>query len=144
MKNRNPRFHHIVVSAVFVFLLGCENAPPEIETVILNRNPNPSVPLAAILTVATNEPTRAVVRLDDGERTWDVTSSDILATEHTLTILGMRPGRMHHITAVVTDAEGGVSESPPLPLEMPPLPADLPIPELISADTSRSSFVPRL
>ena len=44
MKNRNPRFHHIVVSAVFVFLLGCENAPPEIKTVILNRNPNPSVP----------------------------------------------------------------------------------------------------
>lgn len=137
MKIQNPWFLRIVVSVVLASLLGCENAPPEIETVILNRNPNPSVPLAAILTVATNEPTRAVVRLDDGERTWDVTSTDDLATEHTLTVLGMRPGRMHHITAVVTDAEGGVSESPPLPLEMPPLPADLPIPELISADTAR-------
>ena len=47
MKNRNLWFHRIVVSAVFVFLLGCENAPPKIETVILNHNPNPSVPLAA-------------------------------------------------------------------------------------------------
>ena len=75
MKNRNLQFNRIVVSAVFAFLLGCENAPPEFESVILNRNPNPSVPLAAILTVTTNEPTRAVVRLNDGERTWDVTSS---------------------------------------------------------------------
>ena len=137
MNNRNLQFRRIAVSVVFVFLLGCENAPPEIDTVILNRNPNPSVPLAAILTVTTNEPTQAVVRLDDGERTWDVTSSDVLAMEHTLTILGMRPGRMHHITAVVTDAEGGISESPPLPLEMPPLPADFGIPELISADPER-------
>jgi len=137
MQNRNPQFHRIVVSAVFIFLFGCENAPPEIETVILNRNPNPTVPLAAILTIATNEPTQAVVRLDDGERAWDATSSETLAMEHTLTILGMRPGRMHHITAVVTDAEGGVSESPPLPLEMPPLPSDLPTPELISADAAR-------
>jgi hypothetical protein len=64
---------------------------PEIETVILNRNPNPSVTLAAILTGTTNEPTRARVRLHDGERSWDVTSSDVLATEHTLTVLGMRP-----------------------------------------------------
>lgn len=137
MNNRYPQIHRIVVSTMFVFLLGCENAPPKIETVILNRNPNPSVPLAAILTVTTNEPTRAVAHLDDGERTWDVTSSDDLATEHTLTILGMRPGRMHHITAVATDAEGGVSESPPLPLEMPPLPADLPVTELIFADPAR-------
>lgn len=122
---------------MFVFLLGCENAPPEFDTVILNRNPNPSVPLAAILTLSTNEPTQVVVRLDDGERTWDVTSSDVLATAHTLTILGMRPGRMHHITAVATDAEGSISESPALPLEMPPIPADLPVPELITADAAR-------
>ena len=137
MNNKYAQFHRIVVSAVLIFLLGCENAPPEFNTVILNRNPNPTVPLAAILTLTTNEPTQVVVRLDDGERTWDVTASDVLATEHALTILGMRPGRIHHITAVATDAEGAVSESPALPLEMPPLPADLPVPELVTADPER-------
>ena len=85
MNSRNPRCHRIALSAVFVFLLGCENAPPKIETVILNRNPNPSVPLAAILTVATNEPTRAVVRLDDGERTWDDPADGEIVWEYRFT-----------------------------------------------------------
>ena len=126
-------------------LLGCENRPPAateqdsaadttppvISYVILNRNPNPTVPLAALLSLSTDEPTEMTVRIDDGERVWDATSSDGFATEHSLMVLGMRLGRMHHISAVVTDQSGNVSETPPLPLEMPPLPAHLAKPELI-------------
>ena len=47
-------------------------------------------------------------------------------------VLGMRPGRVHQISAVVTDRAGNVTETPRLAMEMPPLPADLAQPELIS------------
>jgi arylsulfate sulfotransferase len=109
-----------------------DTTPPVISTVILNRNPNPTVPLAAILSLSTDEPSEMTVRIDDGEQTWDATSSDGFATEHSLMVLGMRLGRLHHITAVVNDRSGNVSETPPLPMEMPPLPADLTQPELIT------------
>ncbi len=126
-------------------LLGCDNRPPAateqgsaadttppvISYVILNRNPNPTVPQAALLSLSTDEPTEMTIRIDDGEQSWDATSSDGFATEHSLMVLGMRLGRMHHISAVVSDRSGNVSETPPLPLEMPPLPAHLAKPELI-------------
>ncbi len=111
-----------------------DTTPPVISEVILNRNPNPTVPLAALLSVSTDEPSELTVRIDDGEQTWDATSSDGFATEHSLMVLGMRLGRLHHITAVVHDRSGNVSMTRPLPLEMPPLPADLTLPELISSN----------
>ena len=134
----------LLVSGI-ALLHGCDNRPPTeaeqqpvsdttspvISYVVLNRNPNPAVPLAALLSLSTDEPTEMTVRIADGERTWDATSSDGFATEHSLMVLGMRPGRVHHISAVVNDQSGNVSETRPLPLEMPRLPADLAHPELI-------------
>ena len=90
--------------------------PPVISDVILNRNPNPNVPLAAILSLSTDEPTAVTIRIDDGERTWDATSSDGFATDHSLIVLGMRSGRVHHISAVVSDASGNATETRPLAL----------------------------
>ena len=71
-------------------LLGCEDrpsaateqesagdtTPPVISYVILNRNPNPTVPLAAILSLSTDEPTEMTVRIDDGERAGAGTGDD--------------------------------------------------------------------
>ncbi len=128
----------VASSLCLVLVLGCDGTPettqersadvsaaPVIEALILNRNPNPAVPLAGVLTVITDKPTRATVRIADGERSWDATSSQEFATEHSLMVLGMRPGRVHHITAVATDSDGRVTHSRPLAMEMPPLPADL-------------------
>ena len=137
----------LLVSGI-VLIYGCDNGPsdatgqqPEADTtapvigqVILNRNPNPTVPLAAILSLSTDVPTRATVRINDGERTWDATSSEGFAQEHSLMVLGMRPGRVHNITGVVTDEAGNVSETRTLPLEMPPLPDTMPDPEVRASD----------
>jgi len=111
--------------------------PPVISDVILNRNPNPNVPLAAILSLSTDEPTAVTIRIDDGERTWDATSSDGFATDHSLIVLGMRSGRVHHISAVVSDASGNATETRPLALEMPPLPDEIPQPEVLVNDRDR-------
>ncbi len=134
----------LLVSGV-ALLHGCDNRPPAeaeqqsvsdtttpvISYVVLNRNPNPAVPLAAILSISTDEPTEMTVRIDDGERVWNATSSDGFATEHSLMVLGMRPGRVHHISAVVNDLSGNESETRPLAMEMPPFPADLAHPTLV-------------
>jgi len=139
---------YFVLASGAALLCGCDNrpaatseqqpvadtTPPVISYVILNRNPNPTVPLAALLSLSTDEPTEMTIRIDDGERAWNATSSDGFATDHSLMVLGMRLGRMHHISAVVTDRSGNVSETPPLPLEMPPLPVDLTLPELITSN----------
>ena len=111
--------------------------PPVISDVILNRNPNPNVPLAAILSLSTDEPSAVTIRIDDGERTWDATSSDGFATDHSLIVLGMRSGRVHHISAVVSDASGNTTETRSLALEMPPLPDEIPQPEVLVNDRDR-------
>ncbi len=114
-----------------------DTTPPSISYVVLNSNPNPTVPLAAILSLSTDEPAAVTVRIDDGERTWDATSSDGFATDHSLMVLGMRPGRVHHITAVVSDVSGNLSETRPLPLEMSPLPDAVPQPEVLISQPNR-------
>ena len=50
-----------------------EASGPSVESVTLMGNPNPTVPLAAILSVATDVPTRLTINIDDGERSWSVT-----------------------------------------------------------------------
>lgn len=52
-------------------------------------------------------------------------------------VLGMRPGRIHNITGVVTDEAGNISETRTLPLEMPPLPEELGPPELLISQPDR-------
>jgi arylsulfate sulfotransferase len=108
-----------------------DTTPPTISDVILNRNPNPSVPLAAILSLSTNEPTKVTIRIDDGERSWDATKSNGFANDHSLMVLGMRPGRVHKITALVSDTTGNTTETRPLSMEMPPLPKGIPQPQVL-------------
>ncbi len=127
--------HHcsatVVLSCIAIF--GCDRTPsvaadtvpPRISDVSIAQNPNPTVPLAAILTLSTDEPARITLLLDDGQRSWSVTPSEQFVTEHSVMVLGMRPGRSHSIVAAAVDTDGNTSESESLIFETGPLPEEI-------------------
>ncbi|MCZ0953957.1 MAG: aryl-sulfate sulfotransferase N-terminal domain-containing protein, partial [Rhodospirillaceae bacterium] len=97
-----------------------EASGPSVESVTLSANPNPTVPLAAILTVTTDVPTRLTINFEDGERSWSVTPSEEMSTDHEVPVLGMRPDRTHTITATLADAGGLATETAAQTFTTPP------------------------
>jgi hypothetical protein len=120
-----------------LLLVGCDTAPPGVDMtgpmlsdVSLVGNPNPTVPLAAILRVTTDEPTELTLNINDGEWNWSVTPSDEMTTRHKVPVLGMRPGRAHTITASLRDSAGNETLSEELTFETPALPDAFPTPRV--------------
>ena len=101
---------------------------PVLSDVSLAPNPNPTVPQAAILSLATDRPAQLTINFDDGERRWSVTPNDEFTTRHEVPVIGMRAGREHTITAVLADGAGNETLSEPLRFETPPLPPEFPRP----------------
>jgi len=136
-----------LVTAAASLLIGCDSPPPATSDsaditppVIANAvlvNTNPRAPLAAVLTLSTDEPTRLTIRIDDGQRTWEVTPDEAFRTEHSAMVLGMRFGLQHAVTAIAEDAAGNRSSSDALTYETPPIPVELPITRVITRDPER-------
>ena len=61
----------VLVLSTFA-LVACDTSGPELSDVSLVANPNPAVPLAAILRVTGDEPSTLTINIDDGERQWSV------------------------------------------------------------------------
>jgi hypothetical protein len=111
-------------------LAACDRSGPALSDVSLAANPNPTVPLAAILSVATDEAATLTVGIDDGERQWSVSPSEEMAAQHEVPVFGMRAGRVHTITATLTDAKGNATTSETLTFETPALPDAFPTPRI--------------
>jgi len=126
-----------------LLLVGCDTAPdgggdatapaadmagPALSNVSLIGNPNPTVPLAAILSLTTDEPAELTLNINDGDRSWSVTPNDEMATQHEVPVIGLRAGRVHTITASLQDADGNETLSEGLTFETPPLPDAFPTP----------------
>jgi arylsulfate sulfotransferase len=94
------------------------------------RNTNPSAPLAALLTLTTDEPAEISLLAEDGERSWSIQPGSEFATDHSLMVLGLRSGRAHSIKVVAQDAARNRSESDALVIETPPLPEGILQPKL--------------
>ena len=114
-----------------------EASGPSVESATLVGNPNPTVPLAAILSVTTDVPTRLTINVDDGERSWSVTPDDAMAMSHEVPVLGLRAGRTHTITATLEDADGMAAETVALSFTTPPLPDAFPTPVITARDPAR-------
>jgi arylsulfate sulfotransferase len=98
---------------LYVSLTGCMNAginantlppqflsPPEIE-----MDPNLSTPLAGILSLTTNVPTRILLEISSNKKSWSINFDDY-ETEHTLTVLGFRPDKLHTIKVHIINRDG--------------------------------------
>lgn len=114
------------ILALLIVLAGCASPPPEIVRIALSPNPNPSVPLAALCILATDRPTVATMTIEDGINSTTVAPNEAFATEHELTVLGLRPGRDHTVTVTVRDENGLETASEPLTFSAPPLPEGFP------------------
>ena len=91
----------------------------------LTPNPNPRVPLAAVLTFATDGPVVTQVRIaDERGRNWDLAFDASHRPEQGLALVGFRSGQRHEVRVTVRDRQGRATEGPaPLAFSAPPLPA---------------------
>lgn len=89
-------------------------------------NPNEAMPLAAIVSFATDAPSRATITVAGGGETWSLTIDDA-ATEHSRPILGLRAATSYEIGVTAHDTDGGdISADALLSFETPALPDDFP------------------
>lgn len=111
-------------------------APQFVGTVTLQPNANAWVPLAAIVSLGTDVPTRVELRIADGQRSWEVVADPQYATAHPrVPVLGLRPDRAHTIEVLVRDQGGNVAKAPaPLAFTTPALPASFPPIEVLASN----------
>ena len=91
---------------------------------VVSPNPNPKVPLAALVRFAADRPVRTTVHVSDGQREWERTYDDSWNPQEGLPVLGMRPGRQHQLRVSIEDEAGNGARAPEvLTFTTPPLPA---------------------
>lgn len=94
-------------------------APPTVSP-----NPNPAVPLAALVRFSANKPVQTTIEVSDGEREYEIAYDESHNPEEGLAVLGMRPNRRHQLRVSIRDAAGNVSRAPEaLEFATPPLPS---------------------
>ena len=97
-------------------------APRFVEGPTIENNPNP-VPLAAVVRLRTDVPTRARIEIGDGR----TVAFRQLATSHVLPVLGLQPGTTYSIKVSISNERGVEVEAPAaLPFTTVPLPGDFP------------------
>jgi arylsulfate sulfotransferase len=95
-------------------------APPTIQ-----QNPNPGVPLAAIVRFTANQAVRTTLEVSGGGRQWKVEYPESAKPESGLPLLGMRPGVRHEIRVRIKNKKGESAQAPaPLTFTTPELPKD--------------------
>jgi arylsulfate sulfotransferase len=89
----------------------------------ISGNPNPRVPLAAILSFTADKKVQTTVEVSDGEREWEINFDDSHRLQDGLPLLGMRPDRRHRFQISIRDTEGNTTRAPEtLEFKTPPLP----------------------
>ena len=94
--------------------------PPTIKP-----NPNPTVPLAAIVYFDSSQPVETTLAISDGQNSWELHYGIDKAPQKGLPVVGMRPNRTHQIRVMI---KGGEEERVTYPTALtfttPPLPDD--------------------
>ena len=105
---------------------------------VIVSNPNPKVPLAAILTFETNEPAVAILEING---VGGIFAERRLQQRHEISVLGLAPGALNTIRVSLSDAAGNVVFTAaqfqiltaPLPDDFPPINASVSNPFLMEA-----------
>ena len=125
------KLHVLIIGCIaLLFGSGCSDVSQSnsglvfISTPAISANPNPSVPLGAVLKFETNHPVHTNIRITEGENAWSVNFDYNEGPSKGLAIVGMRPDRTHRIYVEARDRDGNVLYSPKLKYRTPPLPKD--------------------
>lgn len=99
--------------------------------------PATNAPLAGILRLATDVPSRVTVSVNDGRESWVKNFYDH-SVQHALPLYGFKPDRTNQINISVHDQLGhAIAVEDPLVFITEPLPADFPNIHLLKADRER-------
>ena len=142
MKNRSKK---AVFSGLLLLLVVAvshdavsRGRPPRFtRTPIIYKNPNSSVPLAAIIEFDTDAPVRVTLLVEDDLSSRKLASWRSYTTEHSLPVLGLRPGMRSRFTIVVSDALGNTAQSARLEFTTEALPDDFPALDATVTDIAR-------
>ncbi len=112
------------------------NARPRVVSSSVQLNPSGYAPLAAVVQVTTDLPTRVRLTLLDERRRWTVESGDAYQTSHNIVVLGLKPDTHHSIDVRVESADGRYRHGNRLAVTTDRLPADFP-PISVDSDPRR-------
>ena len=120
------------------FLVAACSRPPAITSEIeLEMNPSGRTPLAGILRFTTDIPSRATLTIGDGENSTTVRPDDAFTTEHTLMVLGLRPGRSNTIDIQIESERGKFGEPAQKTVQTEPLPDYFPPVDVVLSRPAR-------
>lgn len=131
------RYFAFVLSSTSLVALGCGRDEPErglIYRAQIERNPNPTVPMAAIVHLQTNERTKVSIDIKGGSLPTHAEFSEFQAI-HDIPVVGLVPGQTNTITINV-ESESKRKESTILSFNADPLPPDFPPITLTTSDPS--------
>ncbi len=97
--------------------------PTFIESPAVRPNPNPNVPLAAVLTFRASGPVTTIVSLDDGSRQWQVRFSPSHDPAKGLPLVDLGAGKDIRVRVSIRDKTGAIDAPGALTLRTPALPS---------------------
>jgi hypothetical protein len=129
----------LAVCTLMLFSTGCDDisTPTFTADPTITENPNPAVPLAAIVNAATNEPTVLDIQVSDGKREWKIPTPSAYSLSHSLPVLGLRPDRQHLVTVFARNEAGKVTASTQLEFTTAPLPDDFPALDVLVSNPAK-------
>lgn len=103
----------------------------------LTMDPNSVTPLAGRIDLTASVPVRVTIKVSDGFESWAIQFPD-LQTQHSVPLLGLKPGDVYTVTVSVTDQAGARTVlSPSLTATTGPLPSDFPTISVFYKNTAR-------
>ena len=115
--------HATALFAMTVFAGACSQPPSFSVGPVLESNPNPAAPLAAVLKFEATDSVTALIDVTDGDHAWQLEYGHEHDPSAGLPVVGMRPDRKHEVRVSIRSADGAKVSSPDvLEFQTPPLP----------------------
>ena len=113
MRNRSSALSWAAIAIAIAAICPTLGGEPTFQTQpTIRPNPNPAVPLAAIVSFETGQPVQTTLTVSDGERQWALEYPADRNPAQGLPVVGMKYGRSHRIGVRITSPQGETAESP--------------------------------
>lgn len=112
MRNRSATVPWAALSIATAAICPTLGGEPTFQTQpTIRPNPNPAVPLAAIVSFETGQPVETTLTVSDGERQWTLEYPADRNPAGGLPVVGMKYGKSHRIGVRISGSQGETAES---------------------------------